>query len=294
MSLKEAAVSEKASKPVLRIAPNSPVFDLPIHVALEHGLFEKEGLDVAFADAYDANVSSADAFVRQKESLYESGSASAYNLCEWAGFDRSERGQRRSVVASLRPAVAAQALITFDGALREPHDLAGVPVAINDRTGSHYTALQFLEGALPREEIVLTHLGSPLARYEALKSGKVRVAMLMEPYISLLLKEGAHLVGTIFYRGSQVISPDLPPEAVAAYTRAVDAAAALITQDFGRYKHYIVQPVRDRLRPEELADHFVHYAPSRPVDERRFAQTYAWMKSWGLTEGQNDYATLVA
>ncbi|MBE9605474.1 ABC transporter substrate-binding protein [Acetobacteraceae bacterium H6797] len=287
-------MSETASRPVLRIAPNSPVFDLPIHVALEHGLFEKEGLDVAFAGAYDANISSDDAFVRQKEALFESGGASAYNLCEWAGFDRSERGRRRSVVASLRPAVAAQALVTFDSALREPRDLVKVPVAINDRTGSHYTALQFLEGALERDEIVLTHEGSPLARYEALKSGKVRVAMVMEPYISLLLKEGAHLIGTIFYRGSQVISPDLPPEAVAAYTRAVDEAAALITADFARYKHYIVQPVKDRLKPEELADHFVHYAPSRPVDAERFNHTYAWMKSWGLTEGRNDYATLVA
>ncbi|MBI0538538.1 ABC transporter substrate-binding protein [Roseomonas sp. KE2513] len=286
-------MSETITRPTLRIAPNSPVFDLPIHVALEHGLFAKEGLDVAFADTYDANISSADAFVRQKEALYESGSASAYNLCEWAGFDRSERGQRRSVVASLRPAVAAQALVTFDSALREPHDLAKVPVAINDRTGSHYTALQLLEGTLERSEIVVEHLGSPLARYEALKSGKVRVAMVMEPYISLLLKEGAHLIGVIFYRGSQVISPELPPEAVTAYTRAVDAAAALITQDFARYKHYIVQPVRDRLKPEELANHFVHYAPSRPVDPARFSQTYSWMKSWGLTDGQNDFGTLV-
>jgi NitT/TauT family transport system substrate-binding protein len=118
--------------------------------------------------------------------------------------------------------------------------------------------------------------------------------MLMEPYISLLLKEGAHLIGTVFYRGSQVVSPDLPAEALAGYTRAVDAAAVLITQDFARYKHYIVRPVSDRLKPEELADHFVHYAPSRPVDEARFSRTYAWMQSWKLTEGQSAYAALVA
>lgn len=30
----------------ISVAPNVPVFDLPIHVALEHGLFKKRGLDV--------------------------------------------------------------------------------------------------------------------------------------------------------------------------------------------------------------------------------------------------------
>lgn len=278
----------------IRIAPNSPVFDLPIHIALQDGLFARRGLDVAFATAYDANISSADAFARQKESLFESGGASAYNLCEWAGLDRSERGCRSSVVASLRPAVAAQALLTFDTALREPRDLAGVPVAINDRTGSHYTALQLLEGALRREEIVLRHLGSPLARYRALRGGEVRVAMVMEPYISLLLKEGAHLIGSIFYRGAQVIAPDLQAAHVAAYTEALDEAVGIINADFLRAKTLIVEPVQGLLRPEEMANHFVHYAPSRPMDESRFAFTYEWMKSWGLAAGDGAFDRLVA
>jgi NitT/TauT family transport system substrate-binding protein len=280
--------------PLIRLAPNGPVFDLPVLVALEHGLFRKHGVEVTLADSYNPDLSDADAFSRQKETLFERGSASAYNLCEWAGLDRSERGCRTSRVAALRPAVAAQGLVTFDPSLREPRDLAHVPVAINDRTGSHYTALQFLEGALRRDEIVLAHLGSPKARYEALKNGKVPAAMLMEPFLSLALKDGAHLIGTIFYRGAQVVSPELPPAAVAAYIRAVDEAAALITADFARYKHYIVEPVKDRLKPEELADHFVHYAPSRPMDEDRFAFVYDWMQSWGLTEGQRGYGDLVA
>ena len=34
-------------KPVIRIAPNNPVFDLPVIVGIEEGLFEAAGLDVA-------------------------------------------------------------------------------------------------------------------------------------------------------------------------------------------------------------------------------------------------------
>ena len=34
------------TKPVVRIAPNNPVFDLPVIVGIEEGLFEKAGLRV--------------------------------------------------------------------------------------------------------------------------------------------------------------------------------------------------------------------------------------------------------
>lgn len=278
----------------LLVAPNVPVFDLPIHVALEHGLFEKHGLDVAFTEKHSATAySSANAFERQKETLYETGKADAYNLCEWAGLDRSERSQRGSRVHALRPAVVAQVILSFDSAIQELRDLANVPIGVNERTGSHYTTLQFLDGALPRDQIVVEHSGEPLGRYEALKSGKLRAAALMEPYVSLALKEGAHIIGVNFYRGSEVIAPTLTGIERASYLQAIDEAADLITKDVERYKHHIVEPIKDRLRPEELGNHFFHYAHSRPMDIDRFQYTYNWMKSWDLTPGDGLYKDLV-
>jgi NitT/TauT family transport system substrate-binding protein len=280
--------------PVLRIAPNVPVFDLPILVALEHGLFERRGLVVEFAGKHDPVTSSRDAFQRQKESLYESCQADAYNLCEWAGLDRSDRSARGSQVHALRPAVAAQVILSFDPAIQEPRDLAGVAVGINEFTGSHYTALQFLDGTLPREDVVVKHVGEPLVRSEALKSGALRAASLMEPYVSLALKEGAHIIAANFYRGAEVISPKLTPSQREAYLAAVNEAADLINADFDRYKHYLVEPVKDRIRPEEVGNHFVHYAHSKPLDEKRFAYTVEWMKSWGLQPRESDFEKLVA
>jgi NitT/TauT family transport system substrate-binding protein len=280
--------------PLIKLAPNGPVFDLPILVAQELGLFEKAGVKVEFVNKYDPTISSRDAFERQKESLYEQGKADGYNLCEWAGLDRSERSDRGSQVLALRPAVAAQAILSFDADIQEPRDLAGVPVGINDRTGSHYTTLQLLEGTIPREDIIVEHSGSPLERYANLKSGKTRAAALMEPYISLALKEGAHIVAVNFYRGAEVIAPSLAPEARAAYLSAINEAADLITADFDRYKHYVVEPVKGRLSAQELSNFFVHYAHSKPLDASRFEYTYQWMRSWNLTPGVNPYETLVA
>ena len=39
-------------RPSIGIAPNNPVFDLPVIVGIEQGLFAKAGLDVRFSASY--------------------------------------------------------------------------------------------------------------------------------------------------------------------------------------------------------------------------------------------------
>jgi hypothetical protein len=281
--------------PVVSVSPNNPVFDLPIYVARDEGLFASAGIEIRFQAKYSQrNPSDKEAFARLKESLFEEGKADVYNLCEWAGIDRSERSLRGAQVLALRPAVAAQAILSFDKSIQEPRDLAGVPVGINDRTGSHYTTLQSLEGALAREDIVVEHVGVPERRYEALKSGASRAVAVMEPFISLGLKEGAHLVDTCFYRGAEVIAPGLTPEQRNAYLGAINQAADRIMADFGRYKHYVAEQTKGRLAPHELSDHFVRYTHYVVYDQKRFDQVYEWMRSWGLAAGKADHASVVA
>jgi NitT/TauT family transport system substrate-binding protein len=285
-----------ATRPVVTISPNNPVFDLPIYVARDEGLFDKAGIEVRFQAKYSQrNASDLDAFKRLKESLFEEGKADVYNLCEWAGIDRSQRSSRGAQVLALRPAVAAQAILSFDEAIWEPRDLAGVPVGINDRTGSHYTTLQSLEGVLPRSEIVVEHVGIPERRYEALKAGTSRAVAVMEPFISLGLKDGAHLVDVTFYRGAEVVAPSLSSEQREAYLGAINVAADLLSANFGKYKHYVTEQTKGRLAPQELSDHYVHYTHYVEYEPKRFDQVYEWMKSWGLAAKDSaDHATLVA
>ena len=282
-------------QPTIAISPNNPVFDLPIYVARDEGLFAKAGIEVRFQAKYsERNASDKEAFKRLKESLFEQGKADVYNLCEWAGIDRSERSARGAQVLALRPAVGAQAILSFDKSIQEPRDLAGVPVGINDRTGSHYTTLQSLEGALPRDQIVVEHVGVPERRYEALKQGASRAVALMEPFISLGLKEGAHLVDVTFYRGAEVIAPGLSPEQRAAYLGAINEASDRIMADFGKYKHYVTEQTKGRLAPHELSSHFVRYTHYVVYDPKRFDDVYEWMRSWGLATGNANHASVVA
>src|SRR6266404_1141612 len=200
-----------ATRTAVKIAPNNPIFDLPVIVGIEEGLFDKAGLDVRFSATYaDRERDSAEkpVMARLKESLFDCGTADSYNVCEWASIDRLERGTRAGKVAALRASVAAQAILSFDEELQVPRDLADVPVLVQELTGSHYTTLQMLESAVGADHVKIEHGGLPQMRWAALQNRTARAVTVMEPFISLGLKEGAHIVAASFYRGGEVISPD--------------------------------------------------------------------------------------
>lgn len=284
--------------PVIRIAPNNPVFDLPVIVGIAEGLFARAGLDVSFSATYadrekDHAGKPAPIMARLKEQLFDCGSADSYNVCEWASIDRLERGSRGGNIAALRAAVAAQAILSFDDALQVPRDLADVPVVVQELTGSHYTTLQMLESAVGREHVKIEHGGLPQMRWAALKEGRARAVTVMEPFISLGLKEGAHIIAASFYRGGEVIAADLTPEQRKAYYDAENAAVDLINADFYKYAHHVTAHAKGALAPHELLRAFVHYKHVDYYDPTLFDRAYDWMKARGLTEGQSEHAALV-
>lgn len=284
-------------KPVVRIAPNNPVFDLPVIVGIEEGLFAAAGLDVAFSATYadrERDRAENPVMARLKEQMFECGEADSYNVCEWASIDRLERGSRGGQIAALRAAVAAQAILTFDETLQVPRDLADVPVVVQLQTGSHYCTLQLLESAVGAAHVTVEAGGLPQARWAALKEGAIRVATLMEPFVSLGLKAGAHVVAACFYRGGEVIAADLTPEERRAYYDAENRAVDLINADFYKYAHHIAAHAKGALEPRELLRAFVRYKHVDAYDPVLFTRTYDWMKARGLTEGGSNHATLIA
>src|SRR4051812_24245777 len=198
--------------PKVRIAPNNPVFDLPVLVGIEEGLFYKAGLDVAFSGTYadrERDTPEKPVLQRLKEEMFECGSADSYNVCEWASIDRLERGSRGGSIAALRAAVAAQAILSFDDKLQTPRGMKDVAVVVQELTGSHYTTLQMLESAVGREHVRIEQGGLPQKRWEGLKNGTYRAVTVMEPFISLGIKEGAHIIAASFYRGGEVVAAEL-------------------------------------------------------------------------------------
>lgn len=280
----------------VRIAPNNPVFDLPVIVGIEEGLFAAAGLDVSFTATYDdreRDTADKAVFQRLKEELFECGSADSYNVCEWASIDRLERGKRGGKLAALRAAVAAQAIVTFEERLQTPRDMADVPVVVQELTGSHYTTIQMLESAVGRERVNIQRGGLPQRRWAGLKDGTYRAVTVMEPFISLALKEGAHIIAASFYRGGEVVAADLTPEQRKAYYDAENRAVDLINADFYKYAHHVTAHAKGALAPQELLRAFVHYKHVDYYDPELFNRAYEWMKARGMTEGQSQHGALV-
>ena len=280
----------------VRIAPNNPVFDLPVIVGIEEGLFAKAGLDVSFTATYDdreRDTADKPVFQRLKEELFECGSADSYNVCEWASIDRLERGKRGGKLAALRAAVAAQAIVTFDERLQTPRDMADVPVVVQELTGSHYTTIQMLESAVGREHVNIQAGGLPQRRWAGLKDGTYRAVTVMEPFISLALKQGAHILAASFYRGGEVVAADLTPEQRKSYYDAENRAVDLINADFYKYAHHVAAHAKGALQPNELLRAFVHYKHVDYYDPELFGRAYEWMKARGMTEGQSQHGALV-
>jgi NitT/TauT family transport system substrate-binding protein len=280
----------------VRIAPNNPVFDLPVIVGIEEGLFSEAGLDVSFSATYadrERDTAEKPIFERLKEEMFECGSADSYNVCEWASIDRLERGTRGGKLAALRAAVAAQAIVTFDDKLQTPRDMADVPVVVQELTGSHYTTIQMLESAIGREHVKIEQGGLPQRRWEGLKNRSYRAVTVMEPFISLALKEGAHIIAASFYRGGEVVAAELTPEQRKAYYDAENRAVDLINAEFYKYAHHVAAHAKGALKPNELLRAFVHYKHVDYYDPELFNRAYDWMRARGMTEGQSQHAALV-
>lgn len=281
---------------IIRIAPNNPVFDLPVIVGIEEGLFAEAGLNVSFSATYaDREKDSVERPImsRLKEQLFDCGSADSYNVCEWASIDRLERGTRGGNIAALRAAVAAQAILSFDESLQVPRDMADVPVVVQELTGSHYTTLQMLESAVGADHVKIEHGRLPQMRWDGLKNGAYRAVTVMEPFISLGLKEGAHIVAASFYRGGEVIAQDLTPEQRRDYYEAENKAVDLINANFYKYAHHVTAHAKGALEPHELLRAFVRYKHIDYYDPALFDRAYDWMKARGLTEGASQHSALV-
>ena len=289
-------MASSQGKATVRIAPNNPVFDLPVIVGIEEGLFDKAGLDVRFSATYDdreKDRADLPVMTRLKEQLFDTGSADSYNVCEWASIDRLEKGERGGKLAALRASVAAQAIITFDESLQIPRDLSDIPVYVQEFTGSHYCTVQLLESALGAEHVNIGKGGLPQHRFAGLKNGTHRVVTVMEPFISLGLKDGAHIVAAMFYRGGEVISPDLTAEQRKAYYDAENTAVDMINADFYKYAHHVTAHAKGALQPNELLRAFVRYKHVDYYDTTLFNRTYDWMAARGFSTGASVHGTLV-
>jgi NitT/TauT family transport system substrate-binding protein len=285
----------------LVLESTAPFQGLPELVAYDEGLFAREGLDVVFADR-DAGAEKRrtradvtgprglDPFTSHGR-LFEQGQADMYNACEWGNYCRVQETGVRSRQLGRRAIIAYGAIVVRpDSPVYTPQQLAHRTVGVPFYFGTHYLALQLLEGFVPRAAInVCSASNGSRPRLASLLAGEVDATTLTEPYITLAEKKGCRNICAAFFHGTEVGSERVDAATYAAFGRAVREAVRRIDADKRAYLHYFIDCHRDD--PEIAALSVDDFRESRllvcdpapiPLDEMQ--RTFDWLKSWGMLE----------
>ena len=285
----------------LALETTMPFQGLPELVAYDEGLFEKEGIAINWVDRGYANVKTADTSLTDVKganlfashgTLLEAGKADMYNACEWGNYCRVGS----TAVGSRQ--VGRRAIVTFgaivvrpDSPVYTPQQLADCRVGVPFYAGTHYLALQMLEGFLPRDQIVVC--SAPAGgrnRFDLMMKGEVEGTTLTEPYVTFAEKRGCRVICSAFYHGTEVASDKVDAETYRAFNAAVCEAVRRINANKAGYLHYFIDRHR-KIDPEIATLKVADLRASRlvvvdpaPIPAHELERTYQWVRSWGMLE----------
>lgn len=296
----------------LTLETTAPFQGLPEIVAYEEGLFEKEGLQIEWADRHKGakfepvatNIitpKGLDPFLSHGKML-EDGKADMYNACEWGNYCRVEETGKGSRQVGRRAIITYGAIaVGPKSSIYTPQQLANVPVGVPFYFGTHYLALHLLEGFVPREMVKVCSAPPPsYLRLQAVLSGEVQAATLTEPHISLAEKLGCRIVCSAFYHGTEVASDRVDAETYAAFNRAVREAVKRINANKSAYMHHFIdfhaqlgETEVAKLKVSDLRESRIVLTDPAPIPVEELQRTADWLKSWGMLERTETAAALV-
>jgi hypothetical protein len=219
----------------------APHFRLHEWVAEEKGYFAAEGLDYEFRETMDSSSGSGHqlgAKVGAYQTFEKGRECNVSGACHWTVNVAASNGHGKlySECYSVSP---SGIFVKPDSPVREPADLAGVPISVGFQSGSHYSTIQALEQYMAKPEINLSfNDGLLFSRMEALVDGKVpAVAVFSGPYYFLEQLGFRKIIDTTFMMAS-MITGDPDPEDVHKYFRALRRAQRDIDLRPELYTHY--------------------------------------------------------
>lgn len=282
----------------LTVESSIPFNGLPELVAYNEGLFAKEGLEVEFVkhdgDSYlasdtamtDPNQGNP---LRGHGSRNETSEAGLYNACEWGNYRRVQDTSVGAKQVGRRAMISAGAIIVPPWSnVYTPQQLAGVTVGVPFFNGTHYLAVQMLEGFLPRDQIKICQAaGLAGVRYHSMMRGELDATTVIEPWIAVAEKNDCRVICQSFYHGSQVATDELDQVTYAAYNRAILEAVRRINADKKRYAQYFIDYHKDdpevaKLTVDDLNLGRIQVVEPGPIPEDALQRTYDWMVSWDM------------
>jgi ABC-type nitrate/sulfonate/bicarbonate transport system substrate-binding protein len=219
----------------------APHFRLQEWVAEEKGYFKAEGLDYVFQETMPSS-SGAGHHLGDKVGAYQSIEAgrtcNISGACHWTVNVAAASGHGK-LYADAYSVSPSGVFVPPESPIKEPKDLANVPISVGYQSGSHYSTIQALEGYLPLDQIKLSFgEGLLFSRMEQLFDRKVpAVSVFSGPYYFLEQLGFRKIIDATFMMAMSISgNPDM--EDVRKYYRALRRAQRDIDLRPELYTHY--------------------------------------------------------
>jgi ABC-type nitrate/sulfonate/bicarbonate transport system substrate-binding protein len=261
-------------------------------VAEEKGYFSAEGLEYEFRDeilSRDGKKHDLGDKIGAYQTFEKGRSTDVSCACHWTVNVAASNGHGK-LYADAYSVSPAGIFVPPDSSVREPADLAGVPISVGYQSGSHYSTIQALEQYLKPEQIKLSFSdGLLFKRMELLVDRKIPAASLFSGPYYFMEQLGFRKILDQTFMIASMITGDPDPEDVRKYFRALRRAQRDIDLRPELYKHYYKKEF-----PERFLDQMDtrRWGPGErmvfePYTKEVYEESFAWISQHGIfPEGQ--------
>jgi ABC-type nitrate/sulfonate/bicarbonate transport system substrate-binding protein len=284
-------------------------WSFPEIVAERMGFYTDEGISVVLHDVTPSGV------VPSKSGMYKElqikGVQDVYHAAEYVCIERAVGNATGKIVAHSpwsEEGLNGSFGLYVDprGGIMRSEDLEGKPIAIEEGSGSYYTAIEDLTGHVSKGGMRLTQVGDPHLRIEALVHGEVAAASLMGPYADLAGEMGlVKLMDSRRRRGTLMIAKNtLDTSTLSGYLRATNRAIrsinhgpdehiALYLEWFSKIIPKLGGESESAAKKATQAIVVPRWMEWRRYTKPNFDEVYRWMVERRLVEVDHTYEELV-
>jgi hypothetical protein len=219
----------------------APHMRLQEWVAEDKGYFRDVGLDYEFRDelvSRDGKRHDLGDKVGAYQTFEQGRSSDVSCACHWTVNIAAASGHGK-LYADAYSIAPAGIFVAPESPIREPGDLAGVPISVGYQSGSHYSTIQALEQYLPLDQIKLSFAdGLLFKRMELLIDRKIAAAHVFSGPYYFMEQLGFRKVIDATFMMAAMLTGEPDAEDVRKYYEALRRAQRDIDLRPERYTHF--------------------------------------------------------
>jgi len=265
----------------------SPHFRLQEWVAEERGYFAREGLEYEFRAAIgtkDAKQQHLGDRVGAYQTIERGRQCDVSAACHWTMNVAASAGHGK-LYADAYSVTPAGIFVAPESNIKEPNDLAGVPISVGYQSGSHYSTIQALEQYMPLNDINLSFAdGLIFSRMERLYDRQVPAAAVLSGAYYFLEQVGFRKIIDSTFMIASMITGNPDPNDVRKYFRALRRAQRDIDLRPELYTHYYKNEFPERFH--DVMD-TRRWGPGErlvfePYTKEMFEESFRWIAERGI------------